>query len=159
MALDLNSVFGTESLSAEQFTQKCAEKGIKLADLATGQYVDKGKYDDLEKKHSTAVKERDDAVRERDDLKSAAQAEQDVKTVTADGCAEEFAEFVLYKAKKDVTDKVDLKAATKAYLAEHPQYAAKKKPTVTKVSSQGSDKGDAGENNINNRMNKILRGE
>ena len=45
MAFDFTSIFGdAESMTKEQLTAALQEKGIKLADLGTGKYVDAGKY-------------------------------------------------------------------------------------------------------------------
>lgn len=45
MAFDFTSVFGdAESMTREQLETALNEKGIKLGDLATGQYVDSCKY-------------------------------------------------------------------------------------------------------------------
>lgn len=42
----LKDVFGEDSLDYDTLSSKLQEKGIKLADLSTGKYVDKKKYDD-----------------------------------------------------------------------------------------------------------------
>lgn len=43
----LKEIFGKESLSYEQLEAKLAEKKMKLADLSTGDYVGKGKYEEM----------------------------------------------------------------------------------------------------------------
>jgi predicted nuclease with TOPRIM domain len=46
---ELKSLFGEGSLSYEEFSQKLGEaKDIKLANLKSGNYVDKAKYEKLE---------------------------------------------------------------------------------------------------------------
>lgn len=150
MPTELNSLFGTESLTFEQFEAKVKAAGMKLTDLSGGQYVDKQKYESMKT-------ERDTAISERDSLKAEKQTAEDTKTVKEAGVSDDFAEFVLSKTRKDVTDKVTLKDAVAAYLAEHPQY--KSKPT-RRVSSQSRQEGGSpDEPTINNRMNNILRGE
>lgn len=42
----LKDLFGNEGLSYEDFEKKVNEKGYKIADLSSGKYVDKKKYDD-----------------------------------------------------------------------------------------------------------------
>lgn len=42
--MDFKSIFGGESLTLEQFNEKT--KGMKLADLSGGGYVDKGKFEE-----------------------------------------------------------------------------------------------------------------
>ena len=45
MAFDFTSIFGdAESMTKEQLETALQQKGIKLADLGTGKYVDAGKY-------------------------------------------------------------------------------------------------------------------
>ena len=41
----LKELFGNESLTYEQLAAKVAEKKMKLADLSTGAYVGKDKYE------------------------------------------------------------------------------------------------------------------
>ena len=43
----LKELFGNESLTYEQLAAKVAEKKMKLADLSTGAYVGKDKYETL----------------------------------------------------------------------------------------------------------------
>lgn len=54
--MDFTEIFNGESLTLEQFTERT--KDMKLADLSTGEYVAKGKYDS-------------DLKKARDDLKAA----------------------------------------------------------------------------------------
>lgn len=51
----LKALFGTEALTFEQLEEKLKDnKEIKLANLASGGYVDKKKYDDLSVDYTTA---------------------------------------------------------------------------------------------------------
>lgn len=157
MPTDLKTLFGSESLTFDQLEAKINAAGAKFADLSSGDYVSKQKYSDLERDHNKLKEDNATVIKERDTLKAAETAKANLKTVKDAGVSEEYAEFVLSKAEKDVTDKVDLSAATKAYLAEHPQYKAGK--TVRRVSSQSRDDGDSGDKSTNAIMNSILRGE
>ena len=49
----LKDVFGSESMTFEQFSEALGDR--TLADLSTGEYVGKGKYNDLETKYNTAA--------------------------------------------------------------------------------------------------------
>ena len=50
---ELKALFGEGSLSYEEFSQKLGEASdIKLANLSSGNYVDKAKYEKLEKKYN-----------------------------------------------------------------------------------------------------------
>lgn len=58
--MDFTSIFNGEALTLEQFTEKT--KGMKLADLASGEYVSKGKYDADLKKERDNLKEARDTI-------------------------------------------------------------------------------------------------
>lgn len=52
----LKDIFGDKPLTFEEFTRALeASKDIKLANLATGQYVDKAKFDGKDKEHQEAT--------------------------------------------------------------------------------------------------------
>ena len=53
--MDFSSIFNGEALTMEQFAEKT--KGMKLADLSTGAYVAKGKYDEDLKSAQSALEE------------------------------------------------------------------------------------------------------
>lgn len=51
----LKALFGTEALTWEQLEEKLKDnKDVKLANLAAGSHISKGKYDELETKFNTA---------------------------------------------------------------------------------------------------------
>lgn len=58
--MDLSNIFSGEALTYEQFTEKTKE--MKLADLSTGEYVAKGKYDSDLKKAKDDLKEAKDTI-------------------------------------------------------------------------------------------------
>lgn len=62
----LKEVFGTESLSWDQFSAAVTQKGFKLADLATGNYVSKKKYDDDLKARQTSIEDLTNQISTRD---------------------------------------------------------------------------------------------
>ena len=62
----LKELFGDEALTFEQLQAKVAEKGIKLADLTTGNYVDKKKYDDAVAARDTQITELKGQITTRD---------------------------------------------------------------------------------------------
>lgn len=67
----LKDVFGEEALTFEQFTGKVTGKGLKLADLSTGGYVDKKKFDDAVSTKDTSIADLQKQLTERDnDLKN-----------------------------------------------------------------------------------------
>ena len=67
----LKEIFGEETLTFDAFVSKVTEKGIKLADLSTGNYVDKKKYEDAVSTKDTSINELQKQLKERDtDLKN-----------------------------------------------------------------------------------------
>ena len=66
----LKELFGEESLTYEQFSSKVVEKGYKLADLKSGKYVDKKKYEDEVNAKESSIKDLQEQLKARDkDLK------------------------------------------------------------------------------------------
>lgn len=53
----LKSIFGEDKLSYADFEKKTGEAKLKLADLATGKYVDRKKFDDLEETYKKQLEE------------------------------------------------------------------------------------------------------
>lgn len=75
--MDFSEVFGGESLTLEQFTERT--KDMKLADLSTGDYVAKGKADkdkDKIKTLETQLAERDSTIKALEQAKGDTQAMQ-----------------------------------------------------------------------------------
>lgn len=67
----LKSLFDNGAITWEQFSQAVTEKGYKLADLATGNYVDKKKFDDAVSTRDTTITELNTQIKTRDkDIKA-----------------------------------------------------------------------------------------
>lgn len=84
----LKELFGEGELSYDKFTQAVQAKGIKLADLATGNYVSKAKYDDDLARRDTTITDLTSQISTRDtDLSNLqaqlASADADNKTKVA----------------------------------------------------------------------------
>lgn len=60
--MDFTEIFNGESLTLEQFTERTAS--MKLADLSTGEYVAKGKYDSDIKKERDKAKEAAETIKQ-----------------------------------------------------------------------------------------------
>lgn len=117
-------------------------KDKKIADLSTGRYVDKDKFD-------KAVKERDEAkqsltdanekYKDYDSLKEyhekgvKAEKDKEVKAkLTEAGVKDEFLDYVLYQlesGKIDGKDEKKIVENTKTWLTENKQYAKEQQPT------------------------------
>lgn len=76
----LQELFANGAITWEQFTQAVASKGYKLADLSTGNYVAKKKYDDDCTSRDTQIKDLTEQISSRDKDLSALQ-----KQLKADG--------------------------------------------------------------------------
>lgn len=100
--MDFTSIFNGESLTLEQFTERTAE--MKLADLSTGDYVAKGKYDS-------------DLKKARDELKT---AKDTIATLEANkGDTEALqAELDKYKQADEARQKAEREAQEHAALVE-----------------------------------------
>ena len=67
----LKDLYGSEALTFEQLSAKVTEKGLKLADLSTGNYVAKKKYEDELSAKETSINDLQEQLKTRDkDLKS-----------------------------------------------------------------------------------------
>lgn len=67
----LKELFGENSLTFEQFSQAVTAKGYKLADLSTGNYVSKHKYEDELSAKNSALEDLKGQIKTRDnDIKS-----------------------------------------------------------------------------------------
>lgn len=67
----LKEIFGEEALTFDDFASKVTGKGIKLADLATGNYVDKKKYEDAVTTKDASISDLQEQLKTRDkDLKA-----------------------------------------------------------------------------------------
>lgn len=100
--MDFAEIFKGESLTLEQFSERI--KDMKLADLATGEYVARGKYES-------------DLKKVRDDLKT---AKDTISTLEASkGDAEALqAELDKYKQADEARQKAEQEAAEHAALVE-----------------------------------------
>lgn len=100
--MDFTSIFNGEAITIEQFTERTAS--MKLADLSTGEYVAKGKYD------SDIKKERDKAKEAAETIKQLQESMGDV-----DGMKAKLEE---YQQADEARQKAEQEAAAHAALVE-----------------------------------------
>ena len=100
--MDFTEIFKGESLTLEQFTERTKE--MKLADLTSGEYVAKGKYD------SDIKKERDKAKEAAETIKQLQESMGDV-----DGMKAKLEE---YQKADEARQKAEQEAAAHAALVE-----------------------------------------
>ena len=165
---ELRSVFGEESLSYDAFTQKITESGIKLANLGSGAYVGKGKYDKLQADFDKYKNENDvskfadyESIKQELATLKAQQVESaQLVEISKAGVDEKFAKFVMSEVKGMVTDKKDFSTCLKEFLETNGQYkVVEQKGFFTKGSTSFNLQGKEGERGVNQKMNDFLRGK
>lgn len=100
--MDFTEIFNGESLTLEQFNERTAE--MKLADLATGDYVAKGKYD------SDLKKARDDLKTAKDTIATLEANKGDIDTLQA--------ELEKYRQADEARQKAEQEAAAQKALED-----------------------------------------
>lgn len=166
---ELQELFGEESLSYADFTAKLNEKGIKLANIKAGGYVDKGKYDKLAGEYAKYKQENDvskyedyDTIKEElEKLKAEKEEAEYVAKVAEAKVDAKFQKFVVSEVKTLVSDKKDFKTCLDEYLKENPQFVenVQRRGVIRSGSQVSLDEGSgAGAKNINQKMNDFIRG-
>lgn len=170
---ELKTLFGEGSLSYDEFSQKLNEAGetIKLANLKTGGYVDKSKYDKLEKgleDYKTKYAELEANTKGYEELKGqfedisskynellGKQELADKMSLISDSNVDkDFAEFVYSKVNAMTNDKKDFQTALDEYLKEHKQYI---KGAMTKGTYVNLENGSTPPKSANEKFNENLR--
>lgn len=176
----LKEVFGDGSLKFEDFEKAVGEKGLKLANLTEGKYVDKDKYlkaendfkalkktyDDLasaidgdtglKKQIETLKNEKADFESKYTSLNSELTNYKRGQAVLKAGVKADMSEYVSYEVGRMVNDNMDFDTALKGFLAKNPQYkAVESAPKVRTSAPTGGDGGVHG-NDVNTKMNQAL---
>lgn len=166
---ELQEIFGDEALNYADFSAKLSEKGIKLANIKAGGYVDKGKFDKLSAEFSKFKQDNDvskyadyDTIKtELEQLKAEKADAELAKEVAKANVDMKFQRFVMSEVKALVTDKKDFKTCLTEYLKENPQFVvnAQRQGVFQRGSQPPFDDGDKGSApSTNKKMNEILRG-
>ena len=164
---ELRELFGEESLDFATFEQRLGEKGIKLANIKAGGYVDKNNHEKLVADFNkykadndvSKFADYDDIKAENERLKAEkvdAQYAQDISSANVDA---KFQKFVMAEVKGLVTDKKDFKACLADYLKENPQFVVNAQTrNVFQRSSQGDmTQGGSTAKTTNQKMNELFR--
>ena len=166
---ELQELFGDGTLNYADFSAKLSEKGIKLANIKAGGYVDKGKYDKLAGEYAKYKQENDvskyadyETIKtELEQLKAEKADAELAKEVAAANVDAKFQRFVMSEVKALVTDKKDFKTCLAEYLKTNPQFVvnAQRQGVFQRGSQPPFDDGDkGGAPSTNKKMNEILRG-
>ena len=166
---ELQELFGEEALSYADFAAKLNERGIKLANIKAGGYVDKGKYDKLAGEFAKYKTDNDvskyadyDTIKTELEQLRAEKADAELAKEVAEANVDaKFQRFVMSEVKPLVTEKKDFKACLAEYLKENPQFVVntQRQGVFQKGSQPNFDDGGAGgAPSTNKKMNEILRG-
>lgn len=166
---ELKELFGEGSLDFNAFQTKVAEKGYKLANLASGAYVDKNKYDKLNNDFAKYKTENDvskyadyDSLKsEIEQLKTEKIENEMMSKVVAKNVNEKFRKFVMSEVKGLVTEQKDFDTCLKEYLETNKQFVEvpKKQAVFQKGNSADDMQGRSqGQETVNKKMNDLLRG-
>lgn len=167
---ELKTLFGDNSLSYGEFEQKLAEAGetIKLANLKSGNYVDKAKYEKLEKNYSDykskfnedsansfadLQKQYDEVNEKYADLLKKQDLADKMNLISKSKVDTKFAEFVYSKVIGLTDDKKDFQTALTEYLKDNEQFlVSAKNSTFVDLQNGGTEKKSA-----NEKMNDFIR--
>lgn len=126
----LKGLFGEEKLSFDEFTSKVARANIKLADLNSGEYVIKEKYNSLQSKYDKDKAEHDTLKSENAELKAKVANGEKMEEVRKAGVDERYAKFVLTEVNGNVTDDKDFATALNEYVEANKQFTKESQKTV-----------------------------
>lgn len=167
---ELKSLFGDSSLSYEEFSQKLGEaKDIKLANLKSGNYVDKAKYEKLEQSHNewqtkySALEESTKGYGELQTSYDTLKADYDALITKQDEAEKmglinsanvnsKFAKFIYTEVQSMTNESKDFKTALEEYLKDNKEFLNTAKGTYVNL-EQGNTKPQS----PNEKMNKFIR--
>lgn len=163
----LKQFFGEDGKTAidyDTLVKGVTEKGIKLADLSLGGYVDANKYADQTRKFkeleesSKKYQDYDEIVAERNALKTEKEESEFLGKIAGKNVAEQFRRFVLAEVKGKVDEKTTFDKALETYLKENPQYVVDNKPPRIINSGLNMENKEKPNLAMNEYMNNIIRG-
>ena len=166
---ELQEIFGEGALNYAEFSAKLSERGIKLANIKAGGYVDKGKFDKLSAEFAKYKTDNDvskyadyDTLKEElEKLKAEKEEAEYVAKVAEAKVDAKFQKFVVSEVKPLVSDKKDFNTCLNEYLKENPQFVdnVQRRGVIRSGSQVSLDEGSgAGAKNINQKMNDFIRG-
>lgn len=157
---------GNTAITYEQLSQGITSKGMKLADLSLGGYVDKNKFDDQVRKFNDYKTKNDvskyadyeEIKKELEALKAEKADNELIKKLSEKNVKPEFQKFVLSEIKSSITDGKSFDNVMDEYLKNNTQYLIdEKEKTVFKSSSVPLENGIGENKNTNQRMNALFR--
>lgn len=167
---ELKSLFGESSLSYEEFSQKLGEaKDIKLANLKSGNYVDKAKFDKLETsvtEWQTKFSALEESTRgyadlqtnytnlksEYDALKTKQDETEKMGMINSSNVNPKFAKFVYAEVLSQVNETKDFQTALGEYLKDNKEFLNTTKSTFVDL-----EKGTGLQKTENQIINEKIR--
>ena len=167
---ELKTLFGGSSLSYEEFSQKLGEaKDIKLANLKSGNYVDKAKYDKLEtsvNEWQTKFSALEESTRgytdlqtnytnlksEYDALKTKQDEAEKMNMINTSNVNPKFAKFVYTEVLSQVNETKDFQTALSEYLKDNKEFLNATKSTFVDL-----EKGTGLQKTENQIINEKIR--
>lgn len=174
---ELKSLFGEGSLSYEEFEQKVGEAGdtIKLANLKSGNYVDKATFEKIEKSladYQTKFDALQESTKGYDELKTSydditakynelltkQETTDKMNMVNSANVNPKFAKFVYTEVQSMTNDNKDFQTALNEYLKDNAQFvsASSKGTYVNLQNGSGVQKTD--NQKINEQIRNFSRG-
>lgn len=158
---------GNTAITYEQLSQGVTGKGMKLADLSLGGYVDKNKFDDQVRKFNDYKAKNDvskyadyDTIKtELETLKNEKADRELMEKLSGKKVKTEFQKFVLSEIKGKVTEQLPFDKAMEEYLKENSQYIETEgeKKLFFRGSSVDLNSGAGEKRNTNQKMNSLFR--
>lgn len=166
---ELKELFGGEALNYEQFAEKVASADMKLANLKSGNYVEKSKLERIEKnadEYKTKYDELFAEVGDYDKIKAdyedinakygvlLAEKEQAEKMalISEANVLPKFRKFVYSEVQANTNDKTDFSTALTNYLKDNAQFVNGGKGTFVDLQS-----GIGGQKSDNAKINEQIR--
>ena len=168
---ELKSLFGEGSLSYEEFSQKLSEANVKLVNLKSGNYVDKSKYEKLEKSQTewqtkfSALEEStkgfselqtqyDTLKSDYDALKEKQDTAEKMSLITGANVNPKFAKFVASEVQALTNESKDFKTALGEYLKDNKEFL-----NTARGSYANLENGVTPPQSPNEKMNSFIRGK
>ena len=165
---ELKSLFNGGSLSYDEFTTKCQEQNIKLANLGSGLYVDRAKLDrantslnELKEQYRTladGTKDYEANMKELEALKAEKENQGFMDKISGAKIDNKYAKFVLSEVRSQVNEENKFDDVLAKYVKENPQFLTSRQGVFSKgTSTPDLENGQQPAKSVNEQMNEIFR--
>lgn len=165
---ELKTLFDGGSLSYDEFTAKCKEQKIELANIGNGGYVSREKLNkeiaktaELREQYNQLVngtKDYDANMKELETLRAEKENQGFMDKISGAKIDNKYAKFVLSEIKSQVTEENKFDDVLAKYVKENPQFLTTRTGVFTKgTSTPDLESGSEPTKSINEQMNDIFR--